>query len=229
MRRIRELSKQLWFKWRRKDEDALSLVGLAIKLRLSLSSELNSKLDNLEQLSPYERKRRIYRLRFLLSRLIYLADPTKYREIETRIASVPELIVFRAIFGALATGEITDLLDYGTAPAHAVAQAISTTGFELSCRRINWEATATTQAWSVFAAYGIKINGSPPPRFDIVQICDWDERSIELLHSTDAYVQEIACLHGAYPDRRHDELLQSAFDTDDNVAYDLVDLVGGSY
>lgn len=45
----------------------------------------------------------------------------------------------------------------------------------------------------------------------------------EMMRTSDAFIQELSCLHGLSAKPRHAEILATAFDTDETIAFDVVE------
>lgn len=45
----------------------------------------------------------------------------------------------------------------------------------------------------------------------------------EMMRTNDAFIQELSCLHGLSDRPRHAEILATAFDTDETIAFDAVE------
>ena len=45
----------------------------------------------------------------------------------------------------------------------------------------------------------------------------------EMMRTKDAFMQELSCLHGLAANPRHPEILATAFDTDETIAFDAVE------
>jgi hypothetical protein len=48
------------------------------------------------------------------------------------------------------------------------------------------------------------------------------------MRSKDEFIRELACLHGKAPLPRHPEVLESAFDEDQDLAHDVLTALGES-
>lgn len=68
---------------------------------------------------------------------------------------------------------------------------------------------------------GLRLDGIDGHRAPINDFAEWRSGS-DLMRSDDPFVQELACLHGAHPDSRHTNMLDTAFDRDEQLAFDVI-------
>lgn len=63
---------------------------------------------------------------------------------------------------------------------------------------------------------------------ELNRLADWDQSAKELMRSTNPFIQELACLHGLQDTPRFNSLLDSAFDSDEALAFDAINQLNES-
>jgi hypothetical protein len=79
-------------------------------------------------------------------------------------------------------------------------------------------------------AYGLTIqDASPQDATDMEQFCMWNNAGPAVQGLPATYFTEVACLHGFAGERRHQDILMSAFDADEDMIAEIEDVLGQSY
>lgn len=168
-------------------------------------------------------KRAIPKLRYRLGRLIYLADPDLLESVSVQTKLVAGLEMQSTIAKCVATGELSDIIRLGTNAAQAAAQAMHMSPYVKSLSaspssKAEWDSLA------MFGLNGLVLAGN---------LIDSERNSLfcfaskgvdaEMMRTNDAFIQELSCLHGLSAKPRHAEILATAFDTDETIAFDAVE------
>lgn len=226
------LGKRHPFRFARGDRQAgspESIVRQALRLRKIYQEEFLALLDGFGELDPFERKRRVPKLRYRAGRLVYLAPEETLSALACRASAVPALHFHATVMAAVATGDVDGLLPLGPNAAQAAAQALAATrrSAKTNC------ATLTDAAAQAFAV--LRLNGVHVERRDGCtiatdkELCTFADvgASIELMGCTDAFVRELACLHGASA-ARHSATLETPYSSEELPCFDAVELQGHS-
>jgi hypothetical protein len=114
------------------------------------------------------------------------------------------------------------LLGLGVNAAQAAAQAFAANDQAANLSAIPQD-EGSRQSLAVLIANGVHVqgvelnDGSELLRLAL-QGCDRD-----LMKSDNAFIRELACLHGLAPEARHAEMFRTVFDQDDDLVMDAVD------
>jgi hypothetical protein len=213
-----------WFRSRAQGLTIEALVNRAKPLRDRYERELHAQMDGASDLSGFERKRRIPKLRYLARRLIYLAEDATLLDLASAAGAIQELHLDSQVMKAVATGMIDDLLPLGTNAAQAAAQALLAAGKVCSISK-NVDAEVKVQALATFLFNGVRLalsDTSSIAQSELVRFAT-SGSDMNLMRSADPYIREIACLHGLSREPRHAELLRKAFDEDEELFVDAVE------
>ena len=168
-------------------------------------------------------KRALPKLRYRLGRLIYLADPDLLGSVSARTRLVAGLEMQSTIAKCVATGELSDVIRFGTNAAQAAAQAMHMSPYERPLSA-NPSSKAEWDSLAMFCLNGLVLDGN---------LIDSERNSLfrfasrgvdaEMMRTNDIFMQELSCLHGLSAKPRHAEILATAFDTDETIAFDAVE------
>jgi len=226
---IKRLSPRRWFRRKLQSVTIDSLMKQALWLRDSYDKEFLELSVGFNKVSPYERKRRIPKLRYRAARLSYLATEQRLADLAAQIHEIRELHLQSMVMKAIASGNISELMKLGTNAAQAAAQPMRASGILTS-----YDATelseAEMQAMAVFRLNGVNIQGNldlPNPSPDLLAFAERGA-SLKLMRSSSAFLSEFACLHGVHSEPRHPTILESVFDEDEELAIDAADQLGQS-
>jgi hypothetical protein len=223
--RLREWSARRWFRNIMHQTTPEELCAQARILRDRYQSEFYDLVNCASDLQGYERKRRVHQLRRYASRLLHLANPHELQTISSALSAIEEMRVHSVIFSAVATRDISALVQYGANAAHSVAPLLLSSGTRVACSVDRWE-EPMRQARAIIAAFGLKIEDLPPSNLsDMEKFCSWVADGFE----PDGYFAELACLHGLTESGRHQSLLGSAFDADEDMIVEIEDVLQQSY
>lgn len=220
---------RFWARWARLRSRAQGLtvnglVQLARQLRGKYEAEFRNLVERATELSGYERKRRIPKLRYRAGRLIYLADDASLLQLASVAGKVSELHLHSQVMKAVATGEIDELLSLGTNAAQAAAQPLLAAGKGCSIAK-EIDTNEKQPGLAVFLFNGVPVTPRdrfPPVQSEMLRFAA-SGSDTALMRSADPYIREIACLHGLSQTARHAEMLRAVFDEDEDLAMDAVE------
>ncbi|MBI2929918.1 MAG: RNA-directed DNA polymerase [Verrucomicrobia bacterium] len=221
---ILDLAREAWFRFRVKQLTVKSLVLDAQELRDDFAERLKVQLEGAVRLQGFPRKRRIPKLRFFAGRLIYLGTPESLSGFINPLGSIPEVRLLSEVLKAIVSRDVTDLLPLGVNAVQAAAQVLRLTSQTVSCRCIAWQ-RAESQGLAILRLNGLALDTATAmnlPEDDLNRFAQWTGIGIDLMRSEDRALREVACLHGVDRGRRHETLLDSAFDRDEQLAFDAI-------
>lgn len=193
------------------------LLLSAQNLRKEYTARLLQILDKGLNSDAYARKRTISKIRYLTGRLLYLAKPDDLSLFAQSLRQYKELAMLAEILHAVGTRDITRLLQMGSNAAQSAAQVLKLTRSEIACRIENW-GCAERQGLAILRANGISVDA--PVDDELNRFALWNERGHKLMNSNDSFIQEMACLHGVSEYPRHPDILGTALDRGEELAFD---------
>lgn len=219
-----ELARRAWFRIRVGRITASGLTNQALILRDRHTTALRSAAEGAAELEGYQRKRRVTKLRYHAGRLVYLAAPDKLVELGRLLEPIPELRFHSEILKSIGTLDVSRLLSFGSNAVQSAAQAIRTFDRPVRAAPAQWTAVER-QGMAILDLNGVKVaaeSNNPIQDDELNRFARWDNGATDLMRSSDPFIRELACLHGCAPDRRHDSLLDSAFDREEELAFDAI-------
>jgi hypothetical protein len=186
-----------------------------------LRAEFTERLQDILEVGPnvdgYARKRAIPKIRYFAGRLLYLARAEDLPMIAVQLRQYPELAMLAEILHAVGTRDITRLMRMGGNAAQSAAQSLKLTPAAIICKVEFW-GSAERQGLATLRANGISVDG--PVDDELNRFALWNERGHALMKSEDPFIQELSCLHGISENPRHPEILETAFDRSEELAFD---------
>ncbi len=129
-----------------------------LDLALTARAELQRRFNRLATEEPQvgmRRKFQVQRLRYVATRLLYLASPRELGKIREAIESTVELSDVSAIYGALVTSDVSALLSFSSSVAQSAGQLLELSPTPMQCRVKSWRAELQS-AWSVLSVAGVR-------------------------------------------------------------------------
>lgn len=219
--RFAELARSAWFRRVSRNVTIESLVSDARILRDRFEKELA------ELLAPdppigFEKKRLIPKLRFRAGRLAYLSEPGSLKRFADSMRRYPELQFHSGVLNAIASNDLDELLPMGTNAAQAAAQPLRAANVRCKISKA-LASDAAHQSLAVFILNGVQVDrpaaGASDP--ELLRFAA-DGADSDMMKSSDAFLRELACLHGL-TQPRHSGTLESVFDEDERLAIDAVE------
>lgn len=225
--KIRQLGLWDWLRLKTRKVSVDTIVKDARKLSSRLTTETIRILRNHKDENQFQRKRVISKLRYRLGRLIYIGTEGDLATVADLARPWPELKFHSAIIDALLSTDCYEVVSMGSNVAQAAAQVLRPT---MKTARFSGPLTteAQIQGLAVLILNGVSVEGEvrstdhPILRFARGPI------DMDLMSEPRGLLQELACLHGA-GDVRHPAILESAFDMDENIVLDALELDYGYY
>lgn len=208
-----------------------SLLTSAEKCRDTLRKALMDILAQSKQsshLSAYQRKRMITKLRYLTSILIYLLSDTELLLIAIQLQQYPELQAFVSMIRAVVTRDVTEVISMGCNVTQSAAQLLRVSDLPVTISEFKLKddnSDVIEQSLAVLSLNGISYTFSKS--LSDLRCFSTATNMQELMSSENSFIQEVACLHGI-SEPRHSEMLNSAFDNDEPIVYDILYLLDES-
>ena len=221
---IKRWASRRWFRRKLGEVSIGTLLHQARWLRGSYEAEFKELCDGLSNVSAFERKRRIPKLRYRAGRLNYLATDDALTSIAAMAEMVPELHLQSLVMSATASGSIDRILGLGTNAAQAAAQPMRASG-KPATLSLTTLTEAEQQALAVIEFNGVTMQPAGTNLVNKSELLEFAEigSNTRLINSGNTFIREIACLHGLTQSPRHPEMLESVFDEDEDLAIDAVD------
>jgi hypothetical protein len=212
--------------YRRKSENVTikNLLAQARSLRARYRQEFLTIAEEVRLANPYQKKRRIPKLRYRAGRLVYLSTDETLTDLANVAREIPELHFHSHVMLAVATGNVDGVLSMGTNAAQATAQPLRAAGRTGNTSRIDPSAV-DGQSLAVLIVNGVEVTRPDTARPVETSLMEFAQTgaSISLMKQAEPFVREMACLHGITDAARHPEILESVFDRDEELAMDAID------
>lgn len=196
-----------------------SLLLTAKFLRSDYTEHLNRIFETGSDINGYDRKRAIPKIRYLAGRLLYLGRTEDLTTIAGRLKAYPELSMLAEILNAVATRNVTNLLPLGSNAVQSAAQILKLSADAIECNVDSWN-VAERQGLAVLRANGVTVHGPDDDELNRFALWQGGKNGHDLMESQDAFIQELACLHGVADAPRHQATLETAFDRGEELAFD---------
>jgi hypothetical protein len=215
-----------WFRRKARSISVEALVSQALWLRQSYEAEFRELMDGAASLRGFSLKRRIPKLRYRASRLIYLATDESLSSLSSEAAELSELHFHSEIMAAVASGNIDRLLPLGSNAAQAAAQPLRAANRPAILTSVEL-GEAETQGLAVFLLNGVTVERRAPAVGQESELIRFAIKGADvgLMKSGHPFTRELACLHGLSDQPRHPEILETAFDEDEDLVMDAIDQI----
>jgi hypothetical protein len=212
--------------WAVKKICSLSISGLineAHYVRDVLHNEINILLASSPN-GSYERKRLIPKLRYHAGQIAYLGTPDILRSVSEGLSLYPELHLLSTVMNTTESRDVSDLLSLGSNAVQSAAQILRLQNTPVKCSLEKF-GDVESQGIAILQLNGIEINCQKPMELTRPLNSFASENNMQnLMKSDDLFIKELACLHGVDEPKRHLSLLNSAFDRDEDFAFDIINL-----
>lgn len=213
-----------WFRRKAQSISIQTLLKQARWLRKAYEEEFRYSIDGAAKLGGFDRKRIIPKLRYRAGRLAYLAAEDTLASLCPLAEDLPELHFHCMVMEAIASGNIDRLLTLGSNAAQAAAQPLRAAGKRVATTLLKFS-EAEEQALAVFLLNGVTVDRpdqAQAGQSDLMRFATEGANST-LMKNADPFMRELSCLHGLTEQPRHPELLETAFDEDEDLAMDAID------
>jgi hypothetical protein len=214
---------QTWFRRNAQKLSVPGIVELARTVRDRLECEYQRLFDGAVNLTGYERKRRVSKLRYCAARLVYLLPEDSLLELSKTAAALPELFFHAEVLQAVATRRIDRVLAMGTNAAQAAAQPLRAAGADALSTNTLFQ-KAKEQSLAVFLMNGVTVHRPAPeqvPESELIRFALYGTDP-PMMKTEAPFLREVACLHGISGRPRHVDMFDRAFDEDEALTLDAV-------
>jgi hypothetical protein len=219
------LSRNPWFPKSIRNLSVQKLVRDALHARNVYQEKVSILFDDDPQIKGYKRKRLLPKLRFYAGRLSYLAIPEALSSISSSLANYPEMLLESTVMNAIQSRDVTFLLKFGANAVQAAAQVFRVRKDFVSCSSDSLE-DVEIQGIAILKLNGIDVKFSEQlsNRISSDQLNQFasGDNPTTLMKSNDMFIKEIACLRGVQNLLRHQVLLDTAFDRDEHMVFDVI-------
>jgi hypothetical protein len=206
-------------------------VSRILKLAEGLRSETDADLDRCLALvsvaDSFGRKRLVPKLKLLAGRSGFLSTTERMGALKRNLSDVPELALQRRIVDALLKRRIDEVLPLGANAAQSTAQLFRAAQIPAAVGALG-TGEASDLGLAIFRLNDVPVTiGSEGglPSTPLLRLATSPPDS-DLMNSESAFVREMACLHGR-GEARFSQLVNSAFDFDEQEVADFVELAKG--
>lgn len=221
--RLAQLLSAAWFRQIARRPSIPQIVGQAIELRKKYEAEARQLLDTISTADPFLAKRLLPKIRYRFGRLAYLADLAELGNLADAARAIPALRFQSAVARSIATGDVSEILDYGVNAAQAVAQPLSMRTPQAVATKAPLN-PAAQQALAVLRMNGLSVEG-PALGGEQSQLLRFASSGVDraLMKSGEPFLRELACLHGLNEAPRHKAMLSTVFDAAEEITFDAVE------
>lgn len=224
------LSKYRWAGKRFQQISPFFLLGFAKAMRFVFADRLARLLEVSPDVRGYERKRLIPKLRYFGGRLLYLGTPEMQIDFSKGLYRYPELQLLAVVLESVATRDVSKLLPLGSNAVQSAAQVLrlSATPVRYSLEALG---EAELQGVAVLQMNGVRLSEDSRPNpngNELNRFATSEAPMFDLIREAGPFVQEMACLHGADGPARHSSTLDTAFDRDEQLAFDVLNQLSQS-
>lgn len=224
------LSKYRWAGKRIQQISPFLLLSFAKAMRFVFADRMARLLEVSPDVRGYERKRLIPKLRYFGGRLLYLGTPEMQIDFSKGLLRYPELQLLAVVLESVATRDVSKLLPLGSNAVQSAAQVLR---LSVLPARYSLETLgeAELQGLAVLQMNGVKLSEDSYPNpngNELNRFAAGNAPMFDLIREASPFVQEMACLHGADGPVRHSNTLDTAFDRDEQLAFDVLNQLSQS-
>jgi hypothetical protein len=216
------------YSWSLKSVRALTvqkIVEDAIRARQICHDKLNILLGKSPAIKGYARKRLIPKLRFYAGRLMFLATPDILSSVSSALVDYPELFLQSKVLNAIQSRDVSPLLKLGANAVQAAAQILRIQSSPVKCFLTSL-GEVELQGIAILRLNGLSIDFKQDvigeTTNDLLNQFALGNNPGELMKSDDPFIKEIACLRGIEKPLRHELMLDTAFDRDEQLIFDII-------
>ncbi len=208
------------------------LVNDAIKVRRIYHKEIKRLLNIDPNIECYARKQLVSQLRFYAMRLSYLATPDILVSVSSALSNYPELYLHAKVMDAIHSHDVSSLIKLGNNAVQAAAQILRTQVREVTCSfypssEVELQGLAILRLNDINVNFSKNLDGQPIINDPVNQFA-LGTNPAALMKSSDLFIKEISCLRGITETSRHKYFLDSAFDRDEHLSFDIIEQLQSS-
>jgi hypothetical protein len=219
------LAKYSWSKKSVRSLTVQKIVEEAVRARQIFNRRISDLFVHNPEITGYARKRLIPKLRFYAGRLMYLATPEMLSIISSALNDYPELVLQSRVLNAIQSRNVSSLLILGSNAVQAAAQILRIKNSPVTCSLPSF-GEVELQGIAILRLNGIRIDFTEDvvreTIMDLLNQFALGNNSAELMKSDNPFIKEISCLRGVEDPLRHRELLDTAFDRDEQLIFDII-------
>ena len=216
--------KTRWMRYQVRNISLSSLVAEAKLLRNIYEKQLIENIDSIDGLSGYERKRKVPKLRYVAGRMVFLATIDQLNKYSSALKSIHETRLLGEVFGAIGKRNVSILVKFGINAVQSAAQVLRLSDQPVICAPDSWGETEL-QGLAILKLNGVSLDISgADPEIDneLLRFAENPGIDTALMKSDNGFIAEMASLHGCAGKTRHTDILNSAFDPDEQMAFDAI-------
>lgn len=210
------------YRWSWKNVKAISIDSILDSItetRTFYHEKITSALNEYSIANEFERKRLIPKIRYAAGRLTLVAPTDLLLRLAEELYTVKELFLLSEIMRAVASKDVSRIIMLGTNAAQATAQLLKTSDIPVTFSTSALSPVVRTSL-AILKMNGIQFNNEFSSKEDIYTFATGENMN-ELMNSNDPFIKEISSLHGIQ-DSLHDQMLNTAFARDEELAIDLI-------
>ncbi len=219
------ISKYKWSRGALQEITIERIVNSAVKAKNYYMRVMEQLLDvNIDDLSRYEKKRLIPKLRYYSGRLLLLLGDEELLSLSERLSGIQEMLLMSTIMRSISTRDVSDVVRFGENATQSAAQLLRISKSPVTCNLDNVDAIAA-QSLAILELNGVCVEGSDVP--GEFQDFARGENILSLMKSSDGFVREVASLHGVNQSR-HTSVLDVVFDHNEELVFDVLSQIHNS-
>lgn len=200
------------------------IILQAVGARNIYEERINEYLVKIDSASKYlERRNLISKIRFCSGRLAMLSTTDKLMSLSNQLRHHEELFLLSEILLSISTRNVSNIVTLGTNATQSSAQILRTTNEPVICD-CAIDDDVIMQSVAILHLNGLTVNLAPQKDTELLRFAKCDDIS-SLMTSDDNFIKEISSLHGPNDSIKHDKVLDVAFDSDEQLAFDVIDQI----
>ena len=210
------------YRWSWKNVKALSIntiLDSITETRTFYHNQITSALSEYSIANEFEKKRLIPKIRYAAGRLTLVAPTDLLLKLAEELYAVKELFLLSEIMRAVASRDVSRIILLGTNATQAAAQLLKTSNLPVTFSTEKLSYVARTSL-AILKMNGIQFSNDFSSN-EYIYTFATGENIQSLMNSEDPFIREISSLHGVQ-DSLHDQMLNTAFDRDEELAIDLI-------
>ncbi len=217
-------SRTRWMRYKVRNVSLTSLVAEAELLRGIYEQQLIKNINGIDRLTGYERKRKVPKLRYVAGRMVFLATIDQLNKYSSALKSIHETRLLGEVFEAIGKRNISSLIKFGINAVQSAAQVLRLSDQPVICAPESWGETEL-QGLAILKLNGVSLDirgVEPEINNELLQFAENPGIDTALMKSDNGFIAEMASLHGCAGKTRHTDILNSAFDPDEQMAFDAI-------